>query len=177
MTYKYIGTISSSLGIRGRMSIANSPASMAPLLPGTKLKIGFSEQFSKEFTLRLWRQNNKRAELTLDEVTSDADAQKLKEQGIYIDESLITFDDKESYYVDDLIGCKVVNQENGDVLGLISDVWILPANDVWVISNGETTLPIPYIEQVVKKVDLISKIIEIELIDGLMELKSERKSK
>jgi 16S rRNA processing protein RimM len=46
----------------------------------------------------------------------------------------------------------------------------LPANDVWLMKYNNMEIPIPVIDDVIKKVDIKNKEIYVELIDGLMEL-------
>ena len=52
----------------------------------------------------------------------------------------------------------------------MKDVYILPGNDVWIVETEKGELPIPFVDKVVKIVDLENQRIEIELIDGLEEL-------
>lgn len=72
-----------------------------------------------------------------------------------------------TYYVFDLIGCRVVGQE-GREIGLIDDVLKMPANDVFVVKDGTREVLIPVVKSVVKKIDLERKVIEIEEIEGLL---------
>lgn len=57
----------------------------------------------------------------------------------------------------------------GEELGKVIEILTPGANDVWVVkgSNGKELL-IPYIEDIVKKVDVKEKVIEIEPMEGLL---------
>ena len=46
----------------------------------------------------------------------------------------------------------------------------MPANDVWVVKTAQGDVPLPVIDDVIKKVDIAKKQIEVFLIEGLMEL-------
>jgi len=59
----------------------------------------------------------------------------------------------------------------------IKDVLNLPANDVWLVETEKGELPLPYIKDVVKRVDIENKRIEINLIDGLTDLIKNEKEK
>ncbi|MEN3038865.1 MAG: ribosome maturation factor RimM [Candidatus Kryptonium sp.] len=72
------------------------------------------------------------------------------------------------YYVHDLIGLKVYDV-NGKKIGIITDVWLLPANDVYVVESKGKEILIPAISEVVKKVDLENKMIIIDPMEGLIE--------
>jgi len=72
------------------------------------------------------------------------------------------------YYFHEIVGCKVLLQENMEELGTVTEVLTPGANDVWVVKpqKGKDIL-IPYIESVVKKVDVKEKTIIIEPLEGL----------
>ena len=68
----------------------------------------------------------------------------------------------------DIIGLTVINLDDNTELGKISEVMFTGANDVWVI-QGEREYLIPYIEQVVKVVDVERGIVEITPLEGLLD--------
>lgn len=73
------------------------------------------------------------------------------------------------YYYHQIIGCKVISTEN-EMIGEVKEIFSPGANDVWVVmSNNRKEILVPYIDSVVKEVDVINKKITIELIDGLMD--------
>ncbi|MFY9329502.1 MAG: ribosome maturation factor RimM [Georgfuchsia sp.] len=57
------------------------------------------------------------------------------------------------YYWVDLIGLQVKNQQ-GDVLGVIESLVETGANDVLILRDGEKERLLPFIEQVVKEMDV-----------------------
>lgn len=74
------------------------------------------------------------------------------------------------YYFYEIIGCEVFT-EDGEKLGVVHEILTPGANDVWVVEgkNGKEYL-IPYIEDVVTKVDPKNKLIIINPIEGLLDL-------
>ncbi|MBT2642639.1 ribosome maturation factor RimM [Bacillus sp. ISL-41] len=72
------------------------------------------------------------------------------------------------FYFQDILGCTMFTTE-GEELGKVIEILTPGANDVWVVkgSNGKELL-IPYIEDIVKKVDVKEKVIEIEPMEGLL---------
>ncbi|NLP50584.1 ribosome maturation factor RimM [Bacillus sp. RO1] len=72
------------------------------------------------------------------------------------------------YYFHEIVGCKVILQETMEEIGTVKEVLTPGANDVWVVKakKGKDIL-IPYIDQVVKKVDVQEKTIIIEPLEGL----------
>lgn len=64
------------------------------------------------------------------------------------------------YYWKDLIGLRVINKENAD-LGKVVELLATGANDVLVVKNAKQRL-IPYIKQVIVKIDLQKKVIIVD---------------
>jgi len=61
--------------------------------------------------------------------------------------------DEDEYYWDDLIGLDVVNLA-GEALGRVEGLLETGANDVLQVRNGETERLLPFVDAVVKEVDL-----------------------
>ncbi|MCT2534500.1 ribosome maturation factor RimM [Aquibacillus koreensis] len=77
--------------------------------------------------------------------------------------------DEGNYYYHEIIGCKVVTQD-GDELGVIKEILAPGANDVWVVKrDNQKDLLVPYIEDIVKSVNVKEKMIVIEPMEGLLE--------
>ncbi|MEC1920893.1 ribosome maturation factor RimM [Bacillus subtilis] len=73
------------------------------------------------------------------------------------------------FYFHEIIGCEVFTEE-GELIGKVKEILTPGANDVWVIGRkGKKDALIPYIESVVKHIDVREKKIEIELMEGLID--------
>ncbi|WP_309121310.1 ribosome maturation factor RimM [Paenibacillus sp.] len=77
--------------------------------------------------------------------------------------------DRDEFYFHDIIGCDVRTEE-GEAVGVVTDILRPGANDVWVVkrTNGKTAY-IPYIADVVLDVDVAGKVVTIRLMEGLLE--------
>lgn len=74
---------------------------------------------------------------------------------------------EDEYYYDEVIGCLVVTDE-GKELGIVDHIYSLPANDVWVVrSPDQGEILLPFIEDVVKEVNVAEKRIVIHWMEGL----------
>lgn len=74
---------------------------------------------------------------------------------------------QEEYYYDEVIGSLVVI-EDGEELGTVQEILSLPANDVWVVrSKDKKEILLPFIEEVVRQVDVAKKRITIRWMEGL----------
>ena len=73
----------------------------------------------------------------------------------------------EGYFIKDLIGIEVLN-EQGNVLGTLKEVFQTGANDVYeIVDENSKSIYIPAIEKVVKSIDIKSKKMIVELMEGL----------
>ena len=76
--------------------------------------------------------------------------------------------EENSYYIIDIIGCKVLSEEN-EILGRIDDVFSTGSNDVYVVKSEDgRQILLPAIKNVIKKVDIQNKEIVVHLMEGLI---------
>ena len=76
--------------------------------------------------------------------------------------------EKGQYFYSDLRGSKVVD-ENGKELGIVKEVEEFPAQITLRVKRGKgPDFFVPFVEVFIKKVDICSKIIVINVIDGLL---------
>ncbi|KAA9025899.1 ribosome maturation factor RimM [Niallia endozanthoxylica] len=75
--------------------------------------------------------------------------------------------DEDEYYFHEIIDCTVITDE-GEELGKVKEILTPGANDVWVVKGKGKEHLIPYIEDVVKEIDVNEKRIIISPIEGLL---------
>ena len=136
---------------------------------GTELLITCGNQVVKEVTVESYRTHKNNLLVKFVGIDSIEEAEKLKNLQIKIDSDNIGELEENEFYFHEIIGCEVFD-ENGKSLGEILEILTPGANDVWVIKsqNGKEIL-IPYIEDVVKKIDVENKKIDIEVMEGLID--------
>ena len=104
------------------------------------------------------------------EISDIDEAMKYKGQVISADRSELGELPDGAYYIADLIGMNVVT-EDGEEIGVVSDVIQTGANDIYEVKRkGEKPLLIPVIDSVVLKVEIESSTITVHLMDGLLDL-------
>lgn len=70
---------------------------------------------------------------------------------------------EDTYFLFDLVGCKVFDEKSGDSLGLLVDVECYPGNDVYVIeSESGKQMRIPAVKEFVKDVAVDQKKIVLD---------------
>ncbi|MCM3386728.1 ribosome maturation factor RimM [Ureibacillus chungkukjangi] len=76
--------------------------------------------------------------------------------------------EENEYYYFEIIGCEVFSEE-GEQIGTITEILETGANDVWEVKNANGKKHyIPYIEDVVKEIDIEEKKIVIHVLEGLL---------
>ncbi|MBE3570625.1 MAG: ribosome maturation factor RimM [Bacillales bacterium] len=96
------------------------------------------------------------------------DVEKFKDAMLKIPESQQHELEEGEYYFHQIIGCQV-KTEDGDQVGIVTEILTPGANDVWVVKNFDGKEHyIPYIEDIVKKVDIDEKLIIIHPMEGLL---------
>lgn len=76
--------------------------------------------------------------------------------------------DEHEFYYHEIVGCTVVTTE-GAKIGVVTEILETGANDVWTVKPevGKAQY-IPYIEDVVKEIDVENKKIVIDPLEGLL---------
>ncbi|MBQ8107994.1 MAG: 16S rRNA processing protein RimM [Ruminococcus sp.] len=97
------------------------------------------------------------------------EAQKLRNRVLYIDRNEVELEEG-CYFVQDLIGLKVVDTVSGREYGTLSEVSQTGANDVYHIkaADGKEYL-IPAIPSVVDETDINGGVMKITPLEGLFE--------
>ena len=76
--------------------------------------------------------------------------------------------DDEGYFIKDLIGLQVVDEEE-NLIGTLKEVFNTGANDVYeVVMEDGKSIYLPAIKQVVKKIDINSKVMVVKIMEGLI---------
>jgi len=77
--------------------------------------------------------------------------------------------EEDNYYVFQIIGCSVVTK-SGEEVGTVTDLWLIPENDLLVVTTGKTEILIPFSHSVCSEIDLKLKKIRIDPPEGLLDL-------
>ena len=97
-------------------------------------------------------------------------AEELRESDIYITEEDLRELPEDTFYVRDLIGCKVVNAETEETLGEIADVLQNSAQDIYQIkTEGGKEILVPAVGDFVEEVNIEEKLVRINVIPGLID--------
>lgn len=165
-----VGKIVNTHGIRGEVRVISKTD-----FPEQRYKVGntlylFMPGANKpiELTVKTHRIHKNFNLLTFEGFENINEVEKFRDGIIKVPESQLSELDKDEFYYHEIIGCLVATT-SGQEIGKVTEILSPGANDVWVIksSDGKEIL-IPYIKEVVKKVEVKNKVILIEPMEGLL---------
>ena len=165
-----VGKIVNTHSLKGEVKVISSTDfEEERFKKGSKLLITRGNQLIREVVVQSYRNHKNFLLVKFEGIDSVEEAEKLKNLQIKIDLDEVGELEENEFYFHQIIGCEVFD-ENDKNLGEIIDILTPGANDVWVIKgeNGKEIL-IPYIEDVVKKIDITSKKVNIEVMEGLID--------
>ena len=174
MNYKYVGTVSGIRGFKGEMILSDCPEWKIKISKNVKIKIGFSEKFAKIFSLKSLNSNKGFGSLFVEDINSDTEAIKFKEQGVFVDEDSLESDNKK-VFAGEFNNYKVINEKTNKIIGKVIEYWEMPANDCILVQTEDGDLPVPFIPEFIVEINKRRKSIYINVIDGLMDLLNQEK--
>ena len=168
--YLNVGKIVNTQGIKGEVRVISTTD-----FPEERYKKGavltlFQEKKAPiELTVKSHRKHKKFDLLSFEGHPSINDVEKYRDGILKVSkEETIELPENEFYY-HEIIGAKVV-EENGNELGKIKEIISPGANDVWVVQRPKKKdVLLPYIDSVVKTVDLENGVIYVEIPEGLID--------
>lgn len=166
-----VGKIVNTHGIMGEVRvISRTDFQEERYKPGNMLYL-FKENENEPIvlTIKSHRTHKNFDLLTFEDYTNVNLSEPLKGGILKVPESQLGELDEGEYYFHEIIGCTVYTDE-GVEIGTIREILTPGANDVWVIKgkDGKDIL-IPYIDDIVSKIDTGSKKITIVPMEGLLD--------
>ena len=112
--------------------------------------------------------NRNPALVKLQDVNDRTSAEKITGKFLFVDEQDVALPPKGSYFIHEIIGYEVWS-ETDEYIGILADVYKLPAQDVWVVEKDGKQFLIPAVKDFIKVVDAEKHKIIITVIEGLIE--------
>ena len=162
--YFEIGHISNTHGLKGEVKVRPYTAKMKDYEKLKNILIDFNGNL-KEYTIESVRYQKDVVLLKLKGIDIIEDAEKIKGKSIKIPREFAKELEEDEYFIADLIGCEVYQDE---LLGVVEDIFTAGASDVYVIKRkNKKDLLLPALADVIKKVDVENKKIFVEVPRGL----------
>lgn len=143
----------------------------------------FPERFKSLESLYLTRRNlvssrkieavryaNKNIIIKFDGIDSRTEAESLVGWTLNVEDHQAVELPEDTFFIHDVIGATVYSDDE-EKIGIVGDVYQLPANDLLVVKNddkGKEYL-IPVVDEFLKEIDLEEKKIIVHVMDGLLD--------
>lgn len=168
--YLMIGKITGTHGLKGALKIVSYAESPAIFKKGLSINIGRAIDQTITCLVNKVIPYKNGVRLFLHGIDECDQAKKLVGHNLFISKQVLAQTKDDSYYWFDLIGLKVFTINNR-YLGTLEDIIITGSNDVYVVHNlvenkKQETL-IPAMASVVIEINLIDKIMRVDLPEGL----------
>ncbi|WP_075617533.1 ribosome maturation factor RimM [Paenisporosarcina indica] len=170
MEWYNVGKIVNTHGIRGEVRVISSTD-----FPEERYAVGNKLSLFKAdsktpivLTVASHRQHKNFDLLTFEGFLTIEMVQGFRDGILKVSENQLSDLEGDEYYFHEIMGCTVHDQD-GQVIGVVTDILQTGANDVWTVTpeKGKAHY-IPYIEDVVKEIDIDEKKIIIDVLDGLL---------
>ncbi len=162
-----VGIITSPHGVRGEVKVFPTTDDVNRF---KKLKHVILEPETKnqELNIESVKFYKNMVILKFKEITSMDEAEKYRKMGLYVTRENAVKLNKDEYFIADLMGLQVID-EDGSILGNITDVLQTGANDVYVVNDGTREVLIPAIKACILQVDISARTMKVHLLEGLLD--------
>lgn len=166
--YLEIGQIVNTYGIKGFVKVVPFTDDITRFEKLKSVYIDIKGNL-KEFTIEEVKYSKNMVLLKFKEIPDINEAEKYRNYYIKISRDNAIKLPKDTYFIADLIGLDVYDQNSNDLLGKVDDIFSTGSNDVYVVKDklGKQIL-LPGTKEVIKLVDIENGKIFVNLIKGLI---------
>lgn len=168
--YYKVGKIVNTHGIRGEVRvISTTDFTEERYQVGEKLFLFRDNQDVLPLTIASYRRHKNFDLLSFEGYPNINDVEAFRDGILKISEKQMGELDEHEYYYHEIIGLTVIDEDDKEI-GKITEILSPGANDVWVVKRkGKKDALIPYIESVVKDIDLTEGVVHVEIPEGLLD--------
>jgi 16S rRNA processing protein RimM len=156
-------------GLKGTSKIKSYAESLEIFKSGAVLLVSSPDGRKNRYEIDWIKSHSRGALLTFKEITGRDQAKSLIGSEIYIEKAELPELEAGTYYWFDLIGVNVYTSDDR-YIGRIDSIIETGANDVYVVKAADKEILVPALESVVRSIDIESKIMRVELPEGLEEV-------
>ena len=162
-----IGKLSKPIGLKGRLKVNLFTKGLKTILGAKVLYLKGPEGEYRSFQVESINLKEVSAGIKLKGIESHDEASNFKDWEVCVDLDALPSAGKDEYYHHQIVGCDVFST-SGAFIGKVKGIFETGANDVWCIDGAEKEILIPAVQSIVKDVNLKTRRIEIEIIEGLL---------
>lgn len=121
----------------------------------------------RELTVESARSHRGRLLVKFEAIDTRVDADGLR-GALFVTSDRVRDLEPSEFWHHDVIGCRAVDESGADI-GVVTDVWVGPAQDVLVVATDHGERFIPMVTEIVKSVDTAAQTIVVRPPEGLLE--------
>lgn len=166
--YYYVGKIVGTHALKGEVKIySESDFKEARFKKGNVLFIDYSGE-KVEVTVASHREHKEFDLVSFEGLNSINDVEKYVKCELYVEETQLDDLEEDEFYYFELIGCTVLTDKDEE-LGIVKNVVNYGASDILVISGtNNKEVMIPFVNDFILDVDLETRTIKINPVEGLL---------
>lgn len=161
----FVATVVKPHGLKGILKVKVESDNPKRFLPGEVLLLVLSNRML-EVTIEHFVPQNQYGLLKLEEIDSMEQADPWREAGLAVPSSKLIPLESGNYYTFQLLGLSVIS-EQGEELGLLSQIEEYPAGDIYLVKGSRGQFYIPAKGDIIQSIDLERKVITIKDMEGL----------
>lgn len=168
--YLNVGKIVNTQGLKGEVRvISQTDFPELRYKKGSVLTLFQDGKQPVELVIKSHRKHKNFDIVSFEEHPNINDVEKYRDGILKIEKEQVGSLKHNEFYYHEIIGLTVVDEE-GNELGKVKEILSPGANDVWVVQRvKKKDVLLPYIESVVKKVDLANEQVIVEIPEGLID--------
>ena len=165
--YLEIGQIVNTFGIKGMVKVMPFTENIERF---SKMKTVYvkNKKENKKYEIEEVKYHKNMVLVKFKGIENPEQADLLRQSYLLVDRADEEPLEEGTYYIVDMIGLEVYTEE-GELLGILEDIFNTGSNDIYVVKNelGKQIL-LPSIPDVIKKIDMPNKKVIVHLLPGLV---------
>ena len=161
-------------GNKGEVAAENLSDGLRHFTVGGRVQAVFPDRTFLELRIvRAWEHKG-RLILKFEGFDTISDADRLRFAELRVRKDALEPLPEGEYFVDDLIGCRMVDHDSSRELGTVADVYEPPGGVLlFSVEDGDgKELLVPFVKEICREVDIDSKRIAVSLPAGMEDLKA-----
>jgi 16S rRNA processing protein RimM len=162
-----VGRVVKTHGLKGEVSVLFYSDASPDLLSGLELWVVPPVPDVRTTRLLSTRPGPKGRIATLEDLSSIDQARHITGRELLVRTAELPAEWEEVAHEEDAVGMTVIDEDH-EVLGIIDDIIVTGANDVWVVHGPLGEILIPVIDEVVLDFDSTEETVTVRLLPGLL---------
>ena len=161
-----MGRLLKPRGLKGELRAAIFNENSLALKVGTEIWLKKEEEyFSRK--IETIKMAGEKSCIRLSGCNNLEDAAKVQGSGFFLPRDEFDFIGKNEHYLVDMLGSQVID-ENQKLLGSVTDVLTMPAQNIIVVETGENEILIPYVDAHIVLFEKQKKTLIVKDVAGLI---------